>query len=629
MNESTRTIAYVVAATAALLIAWFATPPVDITPQQLAAANLGEPFYRDFTNPREPTGIRVVTYNEDKATSKVFSVEFKNGLWTIPSHNNYPADGAERLAKTSASVVGVTRDELRSSSAQDHEDLGVIDPLDSDTTKLKGRGQRITLFKGGEPVVDLIIGKQLRDRPGFYFVRRHDETSTYVSKLDIDLSTKFEDWVETDLLKLDRSDVTELVMNNYKVDPVRHELVQGDVNRLDREKSTDPWKLEGLDEATEELDNQKVTDMVGALDDLRLVGVRPKPPGLRADLSIDTKIVKDQLQLSAILQDMERRGFLVAPDENNTPHLYSNEGELEVGSNKGVRYTLRFGEVFVGDEMEIEAGIEADKKKAEDAKKAEEGADKKPDEKDSGKKSSRYLFVTVAYDPTLLGSKPEEPKNPEAPATEGKPAGESAEKPAEKSADDGAQEQKKKPAKPEEICGQDGDEQKGDAGADDKPAEPKPAPVAKPTDPQGSASGKTEAGSEQPKAEEKPKTAEELKLEYQQQLMKYKADLKAYEDKEKAGKEKVEELNRRFGAWYYVISAENFNKLHLSRKDLVKPKAKTLDGQSEDKPATDADGDAAASPKKDGDKPAEDTKEPPADDAAKPGNDQPQPKQPE
>ncbi len=35
------------------------------------------------------------------------------------------------------------------------------------------------------------------------------------------------------------------------------------------------------------------------------------------------------------------------------------------------------------------------------------------------------------------------------------------------------------------------------------------------------------------------------------------------------GRKKVEELNARFADWYYVISAGSFEKLHLSRKDLV------------------------------------------------------------
>jgi hypothetical protein len=35
------------------------------------------------------------------------------------------------------------------------------------------------------------------------------------------------------------------------------------------------------------------------------------------------------------------------------------------------------------------------------------------------------------------------------------------------------------------------------------------------------------------------------------------------------GRAKADELNRRFAQWYYVISAESYDKLHLERSDLV------------------------------------------------------------
>ncbi|MDZ7309311.1 MAG: hypothetical protein ONB49_19950, partial [candidate division KSB1 bacterium] len=41
------------------------------------------------------------------------------------------------------------------------------------------------------------------------------------------------------------------------------------------------------------------------------------------------------------------------------------------------------------------------------------------------------------------------------------------------------------------------------------------------------------------------------------------------------GRNLSNDLNARFAKWYYVISAASFDKLHLSRKDLVKPKSKT------------------------------------------------------
>ncbi len=80
------------------------------------------------------------------------------------------------------------------------------------------------------------------------------------------------------------------------------------------------------------------------------------------------------------------------------------------------------------------------------------------------------------------------------------------------------------------------------------------------------------------------KSADDLKKEYESKLAKYKTDLKAYEEKIDAGKKQVDELNARFGEWYYVISAENFNKLHLRRMDLVKEKAKAAgDDRKNDK----------------------------------------------
>ncbi len=293
MSEITRTCVFVVVAAASMGLALTVAPSTDLKPTEIVAAKLGEQFYPDFKDPNEPTSLSVVTFNEKDATAKPFSVQFKDGLWTIPSHHNYPADGAERLAKTSASAIGIKREEIRSNSAEDHVELGVVDPLDQDGKKLKGRGQRITLKKGDSTVMDLIIGKQVRNRQGFYYVRKPDEKSTYVAKIDIDISTKFADWVETDLLKLDRDDLRAVSMNNYSIDEAAGRIVDGDVVELSREKSGEPWKLKGLEEKSEELETAKVNDLVNTLDDLKLSGIRPKPEGLSEDLKLNQGIQLD------------------------------------------------------------------------------------------------------------------------------------------------------------------------------------------------------------------------------------------------------------------------------------------------------------------------------------------------
>jgi hypothetical protein len=41
-----------------------------------------------------------------------------------------------------------------------------------------------------------------------------------------------------------------------------------------------------------------------------------------------------------------------------------------------------------------------------------------------------------------------------------------------------------------------------------------------------------------------------------------------------AAKKRVDDLNGRFARWYYVISAQSFDSIHLKRKDLIKDKAK-------------------------------------------------------
>ena len=38
---------------------------------------------------------------------------FKDNKWVIPSHYNYPADARDRLSKTAAAVMDLTKDTIR------------------------------------------------------------------------------------------------------------------------------------------------------------------------------------------------------------------------------------------------------------------------------------------------------------------------------------------------------------------------------------------------------------------------------------------------------------------------------------------------------------------------------------
>ncbi len=301
--------------------------------------------------------------------------------------------------------------------------MGVVDPLDIDLTKNKGRGQRITLSKGEDPLVDLIIGNSVNSRPGFIYVRKPTEKATYIAKRTVEPSTKFADWVETDLLQLkpktsdgnnnvSKAGVVEIVIDHTSVDAAQGRLVAGEKDLLTREKSTDPWKLDGLDEKTEEVDPSKITPMLGTLDDLKLVGVRPKPKGLLANLTFDPELIRDRQDLLELRLDLQSKGFFLVPDrKEKTFSLYSNAGEVIAATDKGIVYTLRFGDVISGDELDIEIGANDSKKKTEEGDATGDERKKSTDAAD--KKESRYVFVATHFDEKFLGPPPEEPVRPE------------------------------------------------------------------------------------------------------------------------------------------------------------------------------------------------------------------------
>src|ERR1700722_1132987 len=93
----------------------------------------GQPFYPHFTDPNAPRTIEVVDYDEATATAEALKVQFQQGKWLITSHYNYRVDIGDRLAKTSAALMDLKKDIVRSDSPLDQAKFGVVDPLDEKT----------------------------------------------------------------------------------------------------------------------------------------------------------------------------------------------------------------------------------------------------------------------------------------------------------------------------------------------------------------------------------------------------------------------------------------------------------------------------------------------------------------
>lgn len=599
-TESGKTMMYVAAAVIMAVVGIALAPKGPKAAVDGVDGLIGTEFYKGFQDPAEATAIDVIGYDPVTATSTPFSVEYQDGLWRIPTRFNYPADAKDRLAKVGSSIIGLKREALAGRTEAEQAEFQVLDPKAEKPDNLKGIGNRVTLRKGNTVLADYIIGKQVPNRAGYYYVRKPDEKQTFIAKVELNLSTKFTDWIENDVLNVEGTRLVgiNILRHTLELSPQPH-LVGEENSVLKRKTSSDPWTLEGLDEATEEVNQDEVRKVVSALDDLKVVGVRPKPESLRRDLRSEEGIKLDQ----ETAEDLADRGFYILRSSRGGHQMVAKEGDLVAGTDQGVEYEMHFGKVFEGTEEEIELGFA--KMPADDDQPADATQKDEPkDESTGGKKKSRFIFVTARVNPELFGAALEEPVKPEPP--EEKPA---EEKPAEEKKEGDA----KSEEKPKEGEAAKTDEKKEDGEKkDEQPAEEK-TEAAEPAKPD-------------PKAE-----YEAALKKYEADKAKYESELKSRDGKVKEAEEKVKALNARFADWYYVISAESFENLRPTRAQLVKakPDAETKsDDAATEEPKEEAD-EATAKPdeKKADEKPADkkpEEKKPDAkSDAAKPKTETP------
>lgn len=394
-RESKRTSVFVGTAALLVLLAWATKPG---TREAAPFTHQGEEFYPAFKDPQSVASLEVIDYDELAGVYKPFKVQVVNGEWSIPSHHNYPADGKDRLAKTAASVMDLRKEQIASENPKLHDEFGVVDPLDPAAQGTRGRGKRVRLFdKSGTVLADYIFGKEVKERPDHRYVRVPDQKQVYAVKVQPDISVKFEDWVETDLLQLASVPIKKVVIDRYSVDIVQQVIKNRSTHFLVKEEGSSNWKVSELKD-TEEVNTDTISTLTSTLSGLKLTGVRRKPPVVAnvKDLSELSKVRPEALMVFA--QSMGQHGFYLIPEENKRYSMVSSEGEMEVSCDDGVIYTLRFGEVLVGAGEEVTAGSDEKKDPKENKKSPGSGTE------------NRYLVVSARYDDTLVGAPPPEPK---------------------------------------------------------------------------------------------------------------------------------------------------------------------------------------------------------------------------
>jgi len=557
MTEMAKTLLFVTTAACSLVVAFLMGPSAEVQDfDELIGTRLNQ-FELDVAK-----RLKIVKFDQETASTREFEVAETDGLWSIPSKEGYPADAAQQMADAATCLIDREVLRVAGKSANDHETLGVIDPGSSKLdSKAEGIGIRVTITDSNDSALtDMIIGKAVKEADGQYYVRNADQDVVYVVNLDPEkLSTKFEDWIEDDLLKLNSRDIRRVHIKDYSAElqPVfANGRIQIQVQweprgemTLNYDSSESKWQAELLQQYDpekkeqvdyklaegEELSEDTLKELLSSLDDLLLVDVARKPAGLSAELKAGSgDFMKDQDAVNSLIG----RGFApISLKQDAPPEILSTEGEIVFTLQDGVEYVLRFGNLQIGEEGEAASEGTAEQEEAQ-----------------SGDGINRYLFVMAQFNESIL-EKPELAELPELPTKEET----TEETPSE---EESAPEEPTEPDEPPSAGGE---------AKEPEPKEPEPKEI-------------------EPKAEPKAdaeKEADQAALIAARELIEKENErrLNEHEENVKTGKERVTALNDRFGDWYYVISNNVYKKIHLSRAEVIQKKEAEIEDKGPGAPA--------------------------------------------
>ena len=560
------TLLYLVVGFGLLLTGWWVQPRFQA--RSITAA-LQSVLFPDLEDVSQAGSLEIVSYNEELAELSPFKVVKTGGVWVLPAHDNYPADAQEHLAAAATELIDMKPLDVMSESPADHETFGVIEP---DPQKIEagmtGVGKLLEIRdEAGTALARLVVGKEDRQPAGaaggtrlLRFVRISGQDPVYRVEIDTSkLTTRFDDWIEKDLLKLSPWDVRNVTLDDYAlaavqaegrmmVEQQRQSRVQLAYNDQDAEWSLTSLEVFNPEDSTaepemvtlgddQELDTAKLNDLRNALGDLKIIDVARKPAGLTADLEAEASFLDDD----EAVRSMQQRGFLPL----SSGEILSTDGETVVGMKDGVEYVLRFG---AGTSV-VQTG--------EDAGEVGERSEV----------PGRYLLVMARFNESLLEKPVLEPVPGEEPAETTEPETTEPET-TEPETTDGSSFSRSGPfrlvaqadddaAVAGEAAEQGSAEEPsgGDESADAEDGPPSPAPSA------------AEALQAADEAEAKAQAAREERRRVERENRRRQEE---YDEQVESGKKRVRELNGRFAAWYYIVSDEEYAKIHLSQADVVR-----------------------------------------------------------
>jgi hypothetical protein len=530
MSELNRTAIYFAVALVVVGLAIFTRPSSSRFDVETM---IGEPLVDEF-DIDAPQRLAVTRVDAETGQRRDFEVAEKGGLWTIPSKGGYPADATANMVSAVEGIVGRTILAVATDEAGRHAEFGVLDPATSSAAAdAEAVGTRVKLTGADDEVLaDVIIGKAVKDTDGKqHYVRLATQDAVYAVEIDpAAFSTDFSDWIEKDLLGLSTFDIQSVKINDYSA-PVEVQLTNQGLRRLvsliqrgryelryDDENSK--WDAESLETWNPETEKFEPFELQAG-EELNADALREMRTALD-DLTI-VDVDRKPAGLSADLKAGDE--FLNSREAISN---LANRGFMPIGDEQGnAQIYSSDGELIVTLKSGVEYVLRFGDIEQTEAE-AIAGAEPGTDADDSS--LSRYLFVTVRMNETAI-ERPELeelPPLPEANTTQ--PDGEAT----EESTDDSGE---------------------SDAESDDQPTAD---------------------------TETKTDTDEIARIRAERAAIEDRnnAALRQYEEQLKEGRQRVEELNVRFGDWYYLIGNDVFKKVHLSGDQLVQKKEQQPAGES-------------------------------------------------
>ncbi|MBL4845446.1 MAG: DUF4340 domain-containing protein [Planctomycetes bacterium] len=320
-REQIRTLVYV--GVTVLLVLLTAIDPFSSSAKAPELAS-GGTFFPELTSLDQARALEVFEWDKKASAHKAFKVEFKDGVWQIPSKEGYPADAQNKIGKIASALMAIEKGKLRTSREEDHVRLGVVDPK-AKSAVVEGVGYRLRLLGANDEVLaDLIVGKEVEGSTSERYVRKMNddvgEPRVYAAAFALELDTDFSSWIDTDLLHLDVAQISSLTIDRQRleigIDQASGrrfgQLIDGQKSSIGQADYT--WSVEGMGE-----DHEAAMTVIDKMTETL------------KELAIKNVLKRNEAALNDV-------GFYPLAEG-----YFSNEGQIRVDLKDGVTYVLRFG----------------------------------------------------------------------------------------------------------------------------------------------------------------------------------------------------------------------------------------------------------------------------------------------